>query len=81
MVGIINLDHARVIQIVGIDDATIIFVMFLVQQRIDLTDKGCNVLAIRAGQRAIFAYGVRYQPALGSTFDQNALSCFHDNKL
>jgi hypothetical protein len=79
VVRIVDLDQARVFQVVGVDDAAIGFVVLRPQQGIDALDEGADVRG--SGRQRIPEVGAgdtptatRYQPAAGSMRCQNAVS-------
>jgi hypothetical protein len=58
MVGVVDLDQTRVRQIVGVDDAAVVFIMLAAQQGVDFADEGADVRAICGGLGSRFAQGV-----------------------
>jgi hypothetical protein len=65
MVGVVDLDDARPLQMVGVDDAAIILMMFLVQQGIDLAHESGDVFGVGGSLRTILANGVEIPAGCG----------------
>lgn len=59
MVGVVDLHQGGLIQVVSVDDATVVFVMLTPQQDVELADEGGDVLGLGRSFRAGFAQGVQ----------------------
>ena len=65
MVGIVDLDQAGGVEVIGIDDAAIILVVFAVQQGVDLAGEGRHMVRVGGLARAGFAQRVEVPSGRG----------------
>ncbi|PIV87832.1 MAG: hypothetical protein COW48_09320 [Hydrogenophilales bacterium CG17_big_fil_post_rev_8_21_14_2_50_63_12] len=58
MVGVVDLDQAGVVEIVGVDNATVVFMVFAVQQDVDLMGECGDVFRVGRLARPVLAEGI-----------------------